>query len=77
MANQHDVHVVPNRSRSLWRVKQNGRVLSNHRSQGTAMSVGRRVANRSHVDLLTHGRDGRIRSKDSYGNESPARDTEH
>jgi hypothetical protein len=29
------------------------------------------------VDLVIHGRNGRIRSKDSYGNESPVRDTEH
>ena len=29
------------------------------------------------VDLVIHGRNGRIRSKDSYGHEAPVRDTEH
>jgi hypothetical protein len=29
------------------------------------------------VDLVIHGRNGRIRSKDSYGNETPKLDTEH
>ena len=37
---------------------------------------GRRVARRARVDLVTHGRDGRVRSKDSYGNETAARDKE-
>ena len=40
------------------------------------MRAGARAARRHAVDLVTHGRNGRIRSKDSYGNESPQRDTE-
>jgi hypothetical protein len=51
--------------------------LSHHRTQRYAMKVGRHVARRRGIDLVTHGRDGRIRSKDSYGNESSRRDTEH
>ena len=39
--------------------------------------MGRSLAGRTHVDLLTHGRDGRMRSKDSYRNDGSARDTEH
>ena len=39
--------------------------------------AGIREAKRRRVDVVTHGRDGRIRSKDSYGNESPVLDTEH
>ena len=31
--------------------------------------MGRSLAGRTHVDLLTHGRDGRMRSKDSYRND--------
>ena len=56
---------------------QGGRTLSKHRKQATAMRAAKRVARRHCVDLVTHGRDGRIRSKDSFGNESAARDTEH
>lgn len=41
-----------------------------------AVRAGARAARRHAVDPVTHGRDGRIRSKDSYGNESSRRDTE-
>ena len=53
------------------------RDVSNHHTQATAVTAATRVARRNGVDLVTHGRDGRIRSKDSFGNESSARDTEH
>ena len=76
MSSRHDVHVIVNRVR-CWKVTQGGRTLSNHRTQRTALSAARRAARRHRVDLVTHGRNGRIRSKDSFGNESAARDTEH
>ena len=77
MTNQHDVHVVPNRDHTVWTVKQGGRTVSNHRTQWKAVNAAKRTARRHHVDLVTHGRDGRIRSKDSYGNERTTKDTEH
>jgi hypothetical protein len=40
------------------------------------MTAARRVARRGRVDLVTHGCNGRIRSKDSYGNESSAHDSD-
>jgi len=69
------MHVIVNRVRR-WKVTQGGRTLSNHRTQATALTAARRVAKRTGVDLVAHGRNGRIRSKDSFGNESAARDTE-
>ena len=60
-----------------WNVTHGGRVLCRHRTQRKAAAIGRRLARLLRVDLVTHGSDGRIRSKDSYGNESVARDTEH
>src|SRR5688572_296934 len=45
---------------------QDGKTLSNHRSQANAIDAGRAEAKRDRVDLVTHGEDGRIRSKDSY-----------
>ena len=52
--------------------------LSNHRTQANAIGAGRREAQRDRVDLVTHGRDGTIRSKDSFGNDPiPPRDREH
>jgi hypothetical protein len=73
----HDVHVIADPERSRWKVEQGGRTVSNHRTQSNAVKAARRKAKRTRVDLVTHGRDGKIRSKDSYGNESPTRDSEH
>ena len=72
-----DVHVSADPGRVCWRVRLGGRTLSNHRTQSSALSAARRVARRHQVDLVTHARNGRIRSKDSYGNERTTRDTEH
>lgn len=72
-----DVHVVPDRSGTGWAVKQSGATRSSHRTQGSAIDEATPIAKRDQVDLVIHGRDGRIRSKDSYGNETTRRDTEH
>lgn len=49
-----------------------------HRTQANAIDAGRREAKRDAVDLVTHARDGKIRSKDSYGNDPlPPRDREY
>ena len=77
MSRPCDVHVSADPEGSGWRVKQGRRTLSRHRKQSSAVRAARREARHDLVDLVTHGRDGRIRSKDSYGNESPTRDTEH
>ncbi len=75
MKRRHDVHVTGHRVRR-WKVTQGGRTLSNHRTQKTALTAATRVARRSRVELVTHSRNGRIRAKDSFGNETAARDTE-
>ena len=77
MARSYDLHVVRDCINGGWALLSGGRALSHHRTQRYAMKVGRHVARRRGIDLVTHGRDGRIRSKDSYGNESSRRDTEH
>jgi hypothetical protein len=76
MTRRRDVHVIRNRVRGGWKVTQGGRTLSNHRTQETAVTAAKRVARRHGVDLATHGRNGRIRSKDSFGNETSAIDSE-
>ena len=77
MRNHHDVHVSADLDLHRWKVTRGGQVMSRHRTQANAVRVARREARRHRVDLVTHGRDGRIRSKDSYGNEGTTRDTEH
>ncbi len=72
-----DVHIVKQPEKSGWDVKQAGAVQSSHRTQGAAIDKGISQAKRDKVDVVVHRPDGRIRSKDSYGNETPKRDTEH
>ena len=61
-----------------WSVKNNGRVLSSHNTQKIAEKNAIIRAKRTKSEVVIHGRDGRIRSKDSYGNDPiPPRDTEH
>jgi len=75
MTRRRDVHVSANRVRR-WKATQGGRTLSHHRTQETAVTAARRAARRSRVDLVTHGCNGRIHSKDSFFNETSARDSE-
>jgi hypothetical protein len=67
-----DVHVVP--SETGWRVETEGssRARSTHQTQAEATRAAREVARREKVELLVHGRNGRIRERSSYG-EDPRR----
>lgn len=71
---RHDVHVEPGGARCIWTVRQAGHTLSRHRLEGAAVRAARRVAAREHVELVIHGRNGRIRAKDSHGREGTVRD---
>ncbi len=47
------------------------------KTQKQAIDVATKIAKHQGSEVVTHGRDGQIRSKDSYGNDSnPPRDTE-
>jgi len=76
MNGNRDVHVFQEVGRRYWRVTQEGRLLSRHRTQDTAIQAGRRAAKRERTELVTHGRNGEIRAKDSFGRESAAPDGE-
>ena len=74
LTRRREVHVYREAASRWWIVSSAGRRVSRHRRQATAVRAARRVAKRRRVDLSTHARTGRIRSKDSYGSESPQRD---
>jgi hypothetical protein len=58
-----------------WVNKVNGEVTSRHRTQDAAAEAGRRQARRNESEHVIHGRDGRIREKNSYGNDpNPPKD---
>jgi Uncharacterized protein conserved in bacteria (DUF2188) len=69
MAERRGVHVTPRGDR--WAVEREGaqRASSLHDTQADAAREGRETARREHVELYLHGRDGRIRQRDSYGHD--------
>lgn len=73
-----DQHVVPYDGN--WAVKGagNNRVTSIHQKQSSAINSARRIAINVKSEVVIHGRDGRIRDKDSYGNDPcPPKDKRH
>lgn len=72
-----NIHVVPNGNK--WAVKPEGsKPVSTHLTQGAAEDAGRRLAKQNQSELVTHRPDGRIRDKDSFGNDpNPPKDTKH
>lgn len=62
-------HVVPNGSG--WSVKSAGasRAAKTFTTQRAAIAHGREAAKKQKSELYIHGEDGRIRARDSYGND--------
>jgi Uncharacterized protein conserved in bacteria (DUF2188) len=61
-----NVHVVP--SDGGWDVKVEGRRGAKHfETQSEAIELGQRLARGNRSEHIIHGRDGRIRQRDSYG----------
>ena len=62
-------HVVP--STSGWSVKKAGaaRASSIHATQQEAITAATTIARNQKTELYIHGRDGRIRERNSYGND--------
>ena len=62
-------HVVPVGTK--WGVKEEGnsRYTKVTDTQGEATSVARSIARNMQSELVIHGKNGRIRQKDSYGND--------
>lgn len=62
-----DVHVVPDGAR--WKVEHGGTVVETFDTQADATAAGRSVAEAESCEVVVHGKDGRIRAKDSHGND--------
>jgi hypothetical protein len=70
-------HVVPHPDGG-WSVKRGGATHATKRfeTQREAISYGRKISKVQGSELYVHGRDGMIRSKDSYGSDpAPPKDT--
>jgi uncharacterized protein YdaT len=60
-------HVVPNNRG--WAVKRAGasKASSTHSTQDEAVREATRIARNQRTEVYIHGRDGRIRERNSYG----------
>lgn len=74
--NQH----VTKHSDGGWQVKgaRNEKATKITETQKEAIDVAREIAKHQKSEVVIHGQDGKIRDKDSYGNDSnPPKDTKH
>ena len=73
MANQH---VVPNGKNWQVKAEKATKATKNFNTQKAAIAYAKDIAKNQKRELVIHGKDGKIRDKDSYGNDPcPPRDT--
>lgn len=62
-------HVVP--SATGWSVRKAGasKASSTHSTQQEAIAAATKIARNQQTELYIHGRDGRIRERNSYGHD--------
>jgi hypothetical protein len=67
MPNQH---VVPNNGQWAVRPEGGSRVTARTPTQAQAIQIAREISQNQRSELFIHGRDGRIRERDSHGHDS-------
>jgi hypothetical protein len=71
-------HVVKRTDGWAVRGEGNSRDTSHHETQQQAIDAAREIARNQRSEVVTHDRKGRIRDKDSYGNDpAPPIDRRH
>ena len=71
-------HIVPNSLKGGWDVKKGGgeKSLKHFEIKKDAFNFGRDVCINQGAELVIHGKDGKIKNKNSYGNDPyPPKDT--
>ena len=69
MATRRNQHVVPRGDEWAVRGAGSSRVASTHRTQSDAIDATRCIATHQQSEVVIHRPDGRIRDKDSHGND--------
>ena len=70
-----NLHIVPHREELAVRREGLSPASSVHPTQLKAQEAGRPTAQRERVELVIHGRDGKIRDSESYGHDpNPPKD---
>lgn len=62
-------HVVPKNGRWGVRGEGNSKLTSIHETQAEAIARARDISRNQQTELFIHGRDGRMRERDSHGND--------
>ena len=71
-------HVVPHKGKWGVRGAGNSRVTAIADTQGDAINIARDIARNQRSEVVIHRPNGKIRDKDSYGNDpSSVHDTKH
>lgn len=78
MAKGKNVHVVPAGNKWQVKVEGNPKPQSSHTTQQNAQKAAIPTAKKNQSEVVVHRPDGRIRDKDSYGNDpNPPKDKKH
>jgi len=76
-----NIHVVPSQTRPgkfVAKEAGNPKPLTRPATQTETAKKATPIAKENQSDVVIHGRDGKIRDRDSYGNDPfPPRDTKH
>lgn len=64
---KEDVHVVPENNQWAIKVEKENQPKKTAKTQKDAIKLGRELAKSSRSELIIHGRDGRIKEKNTYG----------
>jgi len=75
---KRDIHVVPYNKN--WAVKKEGikQPISTHHTKANAEVKAIQLGKKDKVEVVYHGKDGRIQDSDSYGNDpNPPKDKKY
>ena len=78
MTRNKNQHVVTHGDRWAVKGEKNSKATSLHETQELARRAAVEIAKNQRTEVVIHGRDGKIRDKDSYGNDpNPPTDKKH
>ena len=66
---KRDQHVVPHTDGRAVKVSGNQRATSVHPTQREAVGAARNIARNQGTEMFIHGENGRIRRRNTYGND--------
>ncbi|MDP2364063.1 MAG: DUF2188 domain-containing protein [Ignavibacteria bacterium] len=78
MAKGKNQHVVPGKDGSAVKSDGSSKASTIQPTQAKAIKEAVKIAKHQKSEVVIHGRDGKIRDKDSYGNDpNPPKDKRH